>query len=115
MFTSAEIKRADAAYKALRRLCNSTVDDFDKMVRVNQIQNFPITPKDITNAKVIFIPHLVWLRGKKVRCTPKRVDSYRVVIPRSFQLLNKSVTLVSDVFFVNEIICFVALFRKIFL
>ena len=102
-FTSAENKGADAAYTTLVRLGNPTVDDFEKMVCANQIQNFPITSKDITNAKVVFSTHLAGVRGKAERRTPKLVDSDSVEIPRDFQLFHKYVTLVVDVFFLNGI------------
>ena len=62
VLTSSEIKSADAAYKALGYLGKPTVGDFDKLVRANQIKNCPITSKDITNAKVIFFPHLAGVR-----------------------------------------------------
>ena len=74
-FKSAEIKRADAACKELGLLGNPMVDDFEKMVRANQIQNSPISSKDITNAKFIFGTHLAGVRGKKLRHTSKWVDS----------------------------------------
>ena len=87
-FTSTEIKRADAAYKALGHIGNPTVDDFEKMVCANQSQTFPITSKDITNAKVIFGTHSTVLRRYIVRRTSKQVDSDHVSIPRVFQLLH---------------------------
>ena len=89
--------------KALGRLGNSTVGNFEKMVCANQIQNCPITSKYTTNAKVIVGPQLAGGRGKTLKNTLKRVYSDCLEIPRDFQLLHKSVTLVADVFFVNGI------------
>ena len=89
------------------------VDDFDKIVRSNQIQNYPTTSKDITNKKVIFGPHLAGVRGKTVRRAPKRVDCDCVAITRYFQLLYKSVTLFDDVLFVNGIPFFITKSRKL--
>ena len=65
-------------YKSLGRLGDPTVGDFEKNVRTNQIQNCPITSKDITNAKFIFGSHLAGARGETVRHTHKQVDSDRV-------------------------------------
>ena len=79
------------------------MDYFDKIVCANQIKNCSITSKDINNAKVIFGTHIAGVRGKIVRCTPKWVDSNCVEILRESQLLHKSVTLVSNVLFVNGI------------
>ena len=90
------------------------MDYFDKTVCANQIKNCSITSKDINNAEVIFGTHIAGVRGKIVICTPKRVDSDCVEIPREFQLLYKSVTLVSDVLFLNGIPFFITLSRKIF-
>ena len=57
-----------------------------KRVRANQTKNCPITSKEITNAKVVFVTHLAGVRGKTVIRTPKHVDSDSVEIPREFQL-----------------------------
>ena len=83
------------------------------MVLSNQIQNCTITSKGMTNTKVICGPQIVGVSGKTVRCTPKRVDSDCVAIPREFQLLHKSITLVSYVFFVNGIPFLITLSRNI--
>ena len=58
-----------------------------------------MTSKYINNSKVICGPHLSGIRGKTVIYTPRLVDSDFVEIPRDFQLFNKSVTLVANVFF----------------
>ena len=50
---------------------------------------------------------------KKIRRTPKRVDSDRVAITREFQLLHKYITLVDDVLFVNGIPFLIVLSRKL--
>ena len=113
-FTCAEIKRTDALYKTLERLGNPTVGDFEKMVHANQIQNCIITFEDITNTKVIFGPHLSGVRRKTVRLTHKQVDSDRVTIPREFQILHKSVTLVANVFFLNGITFYCAVQEALF-
>ena len=72
------------------------VDDFEKMVRANQKKNCTITSKNITNANVKFGTHLAGGREKTIIRTPKRVDSDCVAIPREFQLLHKSFTLISE-------------------
>ena len=55
----------------------------------------------MANTKVIFGHHLVGVRVKTVRSTPKWVDSDLIEIPREFQLLHKSITFVADIFFVR--------------
>ena len=57
-FTSSETKRDYSTYKSLGRLGNPTVYRFEEIVRANQIQNCPMTFKDITNKKCIVGNHL---------------------------------------------------------
>ena len=42
------------AWKAVDSLGNSTEQDFEKMVRTNLIPIYPVAPKDIINAHIIF-------------------------------------------------------------
>ena len=42
------------AWKSVDSLGNSTEQDFEKMVRTNLIPIYPVAPKDIINAHIIF-------------------------------------------------------------
>ena len=56
--------------------------DFDNMVRLNMIVNFPVTFDDIENAKLIFGPDITSLKGKSVRRKPASVVTDCIVIHR---------------------------------
>ena len=71
------------------------------MSRVSHWWKSCITPEAITHARAIFAPNCPGLRGKTVRVKPERVEIDVVAIPRDFYELNKFVTLVGDVVFVD--------------
>ena len=102
-YSTRQAQAAQEAYTAQSRTANQSERDFNLMVRTGSLRNCPVTPKALSDAKDIFGPHLPGVRGKTVRQPPTRVNTDTVSIPRDFQRLHKSVTLVADVFFVNEI------------
>jgi hypothetical protein len=55
----------------------------------------------MTNARAIFGPDLVSIRGKTVQHTPAPVVADYVVVPCLLVEINKVVMLVADVFFVD--------------
>ena len=83
------------------------------MVRNQSVMNCDITPRALSNANDFFGPRIPGVRGETVRQKPERVITERIQIPRYFQCFQKSVTLVADVFFVNEIPFLITLSRKI--
>ena len=87
--------------------------DFEKILRANQIQNFSITSKEITNAKFILGLHLAGVRWETKIFTLKMLDSDFVEIPIEFQLLHNYVTKVANVLVVNGMPFFIALSRKL--
>ena len=86
---------------------------FDSMVRLNQLQDCPITIDDVKNAHLIWGADLANKRGKTVHRKPDRVETDFVEIPRDLLTIHKAVTLVADVFFVNEIPFLVSASRNI--
>ena len=56
--------------------------DFENMVRLNTIVNYPVTFDDVKNAKLVFVPDITSLKGKSVRRKPDSVVAYYVEIPR---------------------------------
>ena len=61
--------------KAVSRIDNPTERDFKKMVRENFIPDCLVTPKDVTNARLVFGPNLSGVEGKPVRYNPEKVDT----------------------------------------
>ncbi len=112
-FTKRNVLQAKEARRAIEMIGYPSKEDFKGMVRGNMIQNCPVTPDAITNARTIFDPNLPSLGGKTVRQTPAPVVSEYVSVPREIVEWNKIVTLVADVFFVDGIAFLLSLSRQI--
>ena len=87
---------------------------FESMVRLNQLQDCPISIDNVKNAHLIWGDDLANKRGKTVRRKPDRVEAADYVeIPRALLFAHESVTLVADVFFVNSVPFLVSTSRNI--
>ena len=56
--------------------------NFENMVRSNMLVNCPVTFDNVKNAKLIFGPDIILLKGKSVRRKPDSVVTGYVEIPR---------------------------------
>jgi hypothetical protein len=83
------------------------------MVRLNMLQNCPITNDDIKNANTIWGSDIATIRGKTTRRKPDRVETDYVEIPRALLSFHVNVTLVADVMFVNGVPLLVSASRNI--
>jgi hypothetical protein len=97
--TKREILKAKEARQAQGLIGNPSKSNFRGMVREDMIRNFPITSDDVTNARAIFGPDLVSIRGEMVRQTPAPVVADYVEVPQSLGQNNKVVTMAADIFF----------------
>ena len=64
-FTKTEVEIYLNAMKAVSRIDNPTERDFKKMARENFIPDCLVTPKDVTNARLVFGPNLSETNGKQ--------------------------------------------------
>ena len=62
---------------------NPSEKDYKTMVSNKLTPECPITSTDITNARAIFGPDLLSVRGKTVRTTPALVVADYVAVPRN--------------------------------
>ena len=85
------------------------------MVRLNLLQNCPITYDDIKNANAIWGSDIANIRGKTTRCKSDRVETDYVDIPCALLSAHVNVTLVADVMFVNGVPFLVSASRNIHL
>ena len=67
----------------------------------------------MNNAHAIFGPDIAGVRGKTSRQKPDRVVIYYVAVPCNFLVLHKYVTLVADVWFVNNVEFLITMSRGI--
>ena len=112
-YTSREVREAYTAREAQARLGHPSTEQMRQLVSSNSLLNCPVTPQAITNAISIFGPDLGSLRGKSVRSSPDRVVVETVSVPDDYFRLNRFVTLVADVMFVNGLAFFVTRSLKI--
>ena len=73
---------------------------YKQIVSRNDLKNCPIGVDDVKNAKVIFGPYRLGLRGWSTRQTPQHVNSERVHTPRGYYKLNGFMILEADAMFV---------------
>ena len=77
--------------------------DFEGMVCLNMLKDCPVTNDDIKSVHALFGTDHTTIRGKTVRCKPKRVITDYVDILCTLVEVNKQVTLAGDVMFVNSV------------
>ena len=92
---------------------NTTDTRFKHMAIEKILRNCPVRVKDITNALFFFVTDLEVVQGKTVGTKPDRVEMDVVQIPMDFYKLNKYVTLMVDVMFVNGVDFLTTLSRSI--
>jgi hypothetical protein len=90
-YTKGEVLKAKEARRAQAMMGNPSKKDYNTMVSNNLIPECPITPTDITNARAIFGPDLLSVRGKMVRTTPAPVVADYVAVPRNLVDANKAI------------------------
>ena len=77
------------------------------------IVNCPVNFKDVTNAKQIFGPDVLSLKGKSVRRQPSAVIADYVEIPRAILDTLKFVDVSVDLMFVNQFMFFVSVSKRL--
>ena len=112
-YTKRELLRAKEACRAQAMIGNQSKGDFKGMVSSNMIKNCSRTPSDIANAKEIFGPALVSVRGKAVRRTPAPAVGDYVAVPRPLVERNRIITMAADVFFVDGTAFLITLSRNV--
>jgi hypothetical protein len=93
-----EVLQAKEARQGQAMLGNPREKDYQGLVSGNLINNCPISLSDVTNARAIFGPDLVSVRGKTVRKKPAPVVADSVAVPRMLVEANKVIMLAADVF-----------------
>jgi hypothetical protein len=100
-FSRKQIKGAMMARRLMGMVVTPSPCDFEGMVRLNMLKDFPVTNDDIKNAHTLFGMDLTTIRGKTVWHRPKRVITDYVNIPWTLVDVNKQVTLAADDMFAN--------------
>jgi hypothetical protein len=112
-FSREQVEGATAARHLMSMVVTPSPRDFEGMVRLNMLKDYPVTNDNIKNANKIFGTDLATIRGKTVWRRPKRVIMDYVNIPRLLVDANQRVTLAADVMFVNLVPFLVSVSRNI--
>ena len=112
-FSKRQVISAEKARSLLAGMAFPSSQDYDWILRSNQVQECPVTVEDAKIANKIWGPDVPSLKGKTTRKTPPAVRSDIVEIPVEIRQLHRNVTMSIDIFFVNKIPFFITLSRKI--
>ena len=83
------------------------------MIKNNQINNFKVSVWNINTDQEIRVEDISAMKGKTVQGKPTVVSSYLIKITKEIANLKKIVFLTADILFVNWILFFISLSRKI--
>jgi hypothetical protein len=100
-------------HKLYAKLAYPWIKDFEWAVVSDQIQDCPVTKSNIEAAQAIWGKDVATLKGNTVRSSTLGVKGVTLKVPKEFLKLNKDVFLTMDIFFVNKVIFFLTLSRKI--
>jgi hypothetical protein len=112
-FTKRHIKGAELARTLYKTLSYPSMKDFKWVIQSNQIKDYPMTVQDIDVARKICGKTSAALKGKTTWSKLIPVDRDYVKVPMERMKLHKEVFLTTDIFFVNTILFFLTLSRKI--
>ena len=111
--TIQEIAAATKALEGISKVDNSSSGNYINMVRSGLIRNFPITPQSVTIANTIFGPDTTALKGKTTwKYSEPMVTDYVEILQGTLDM-NKEVTMLAHVIFVNWIGFFVSTHQRI--
>ena len=114
MLTKREIEGADKAVSLQAKLAFPSKKTLKWVIQLNQIQNFPVTVRDVEVAEQIYGKNLPTLKGKTFRSRPPPVSTEIIKIPRYVLKLRKDLIQGMDIFFVNKQPFLITLTLKIY-
>ena len=101
-YTLHQFERVKEARKLYHIVGTSTMNNFKLLLRMNVIQNCPVTVEDVNISEKIFGPDMSSLKGKSTRRKPKPVRSDLIEIPKEIITKHHDIDLCMDAMDVNE-------------
>jgi hypothetical protein len=101
-YTLRQFERAKEARKLYHIVGTPTMSNFKSLLKMNIIQNCPVTVEDVNIADKIFGPDMSSLKGKSTRRKPKPVRKDLIEIPKEIITKHHDVELCMDTMYVNE-------------
>ena len=102
MYTRRQVARAKIARKLFHNIGTPSIRDFKAIIRMNAIQNCPVTLEDITVAENVYGKDIGQLKGKTVRTKPTPVIKDYIDIPKELVIKHENVELAIDLMFINQ-------------
>ena len=87
--------------------------DFENMVRLNTIVNYPVTFDDVKNAKLVFGHDMTSLKGKSVRHKPYSIVTDYVEIHREILESRKELDVSTHIMFIKKLPFLVRISRRL--
>jgi hypothetical protein len=101
-YTLRRFERVKGARRLYHIVGTSTMNNFKLLLRMNVIQNCPVTVEDVKISEKIFGPDMSSLKGKSTRRKPKPVRSDLIEIPKEIITKHHDIDLCMDAIYVNE-------------
>ena len=113
--TKRQVANAERAYKYAERTGHKSQREAEFLVASDPaFRKAGLSLQDMKNAHALFGPQRISsIKGKTTRRAPEHVRTDYVAVPRDFLKLQKNVTLVVDVMFVNNLPFLITLSRNI--
>jgi hypothetical protein len=111
-FSKREVKGAEAAKALHVALERPSIDNYNWIVRSNQIKDSPVTLRDVQVATSIWGKSFSKFEGSTTRTKSIPVSRDYVKIPKELLNLHREVFLTADIFFVNKIPFFLTFSQK---
>ena len=102
-YTDRQFAHAKRARELLHTLGCPSISDLKRVIKMNSIQECPVTIEDIERAAQIFGPDVPSLKGKTARSRPTPIVTDVVDIPRELLTSHQNVELCVDTMFVNTL------------
>ena len=100
-FTKNQFERAKKARDLYHAIRTPSINDFKAILRMNMINNNPVTTEDINVVERNFGPDIGALKGKKTRKKPIKVIDDHIEIPKELIASQHAITLCIDIMNVN--------------
>jgi hypothetical protein len=114
LFHRREVERADQARSLYKRIGRPSQKFFEHILDKNLIRNCPITVEDAKRAVLIYGSDTGALQGKLTKTAPEHVPTLSLLtLPDSILQYHREVTVCIDIFYVNGILFFHSISRKL--
>ena len=100
-YTPRQFQRAKQARAIFQAIGTPSLEDFKKLIKVQGIDNCPVTIEDIQLAEDIFGKDIGALKGKTTRKKPAPVVRDIIDVPKELNLPHKNLEMAIDTIFVN--------------